>query len=67
MTDNADNSSGNPFVAIAGIIGGFSVGVVAIIAIFSSENIIVAAWVVGALAAMGAVLGSMALKKEIGK
>jgi hypothetical protein len=67
MTDNTDNSGGNPFVAIAGSIGGLSVGVVALIAIFSSENLVVAAWVVGALAAMGAVLGSMALKKEIGK
>ncbi len=67
MANNADNTGGNPFVAIAGIIGGLSIGVVALIAIFSSENIIVAAWVVGALAAMGAVLGSMALKQEIGK
>ena len=61
MTDNKD---GNPFVGIAAIIGGISVAIVAIIAIFSGENLVVAAWIVGFLTIMGAVLGSMALKKD---
>ncbi len=61
MTENKD---GNPFVGIAAIIGCLSVAVVAIIAIFSEGNLMVAVWVVGFLTIMGAVLGSLALKRD---
>lgn len=44
-------------VGISAIIGGASVGIVALIAIFSPANIGVTAWVVPALCAMGGLLG----------
>ncbi|MDO8587193.1 MAG: hypothetical protein Q7T82_09150 [Armatimonadota bacterium] len=52
----------NPFVGMAATIGGISVAVVAIIAIFAKEQLAIAAWVVGALALMGVFLGAMAAK-----
>jgi 4-hydroxybenzoate polyprenyltransferase len=52
----------DPFVGIAGAIGGISVAIVAIIAVFAKEQLAVAAWVVGALAFMGVCLGAMAAK-----
>ncbi|MBT8043159.1 MAG: hypothetical protein KJN98_08320 [Pontiella sp.] len=61
MTDKKD---GNPIVGIAVIIGGISIGIVAIIAIFSSENLKVAVWIIGFLSIMGIALGSMALKHQ---
>jgi len=51
-------------VAIAGSIGGISIPIVALIAIFAKEQLAIAAWIVGALAVMGVILGAMALKKE---
>ncbi len=50
-----DNSK--TYIGISALIGGASVGIVALIAIFSPQNIAVAGWVVGALCLMGAVLG----------
>jgi len=55
---------GNPFVAIAGIVGGISVAIVAVIALFAKDQLMLAPWVVGVLALMGAILGAMARKKE---
>ncbi|HUW33847.1 MAG TPA: hypothetical protein VM223_19740 [Planctomycetota bacterium] len=51
-------------MAIAGSIGGISIPIVALIAIFAKEQLAIAAWIVGALAVMGVILGAMALKKE---
>ncbi len=58
------NDKNNPFVGIAGIVGGFSVGVVAVIAILASNQLMAAVWVVGILALMGISLGIMAYLRE---
>jgi hypothetical protein len=53
---------GNPVVGIAGVIGGISLCIVAVIAIFAKDQLSVAAWIVAALAAMGIGLGIFASK-----
>jgi len=55
---------GNPFVAIVGTVGGISVAIVAVIAFLAKDQLMVAPWIVGVLALMGAILGAMARKKE---
>lgn len=55
--------SDTPIVKIAGVVGGISVAIVAIICIFSPHNLWVAAPIVGILAAMGALLGFFARGK----
>jgi hypothetical protein len=52
----------NPVVGIASILGGISLCVVAVIAIFAREQLWVAIWIVAALAAMGIGLGFFASK-----
>jgi hypothetical protein len=52
----------NPVVGIAGVIGGISLCIVAVIAIFAKDQLSVAAWIVAALAAMGIGLGIFASK-----
>ncbi len=59
-----EKKGGNPFVGIAGAIGGVSVAVVALIGIFARERMDVAGWVVGALAVMGIGLGYFAAKRQ---
>ena len=59
-----DEHKCNPFVGIAATIGGICVAIVAILAIFAKEQIVVIPWIVGVLAIMGVFLGVMALKKE---
>ena len=57
----------NPFVGIAGVIGGISVAIVAIIAILAKEQLAVAPWIVAALAIMGMVLGYFAAQASKSK
>lgn len=52
----------NPFVGIAGVIGGISVAIVAVMAILAKDQFWAVPWVVGALALMGMVLGFFASK-----
>ena len=52
----------NPFVGIASVIGGISVGIVVVIAIFAKDQLSVAPWIVAALAIMGIGLGFCASK-----
>ena len=54
---------GSPFVGIAGTIGGVSLVVVTILAVLAKEQLMVAAWVVGALVVLGIFLGFAASKK----
>ena len=54
----------DPFVSIAGVIGGISVAIVAIIVVFTKDQLSVAAWIVAALAVMGIVLGFFASKSS---
>ena len=63
MSDEETKQS-NTYVGIAGTIGGISVAIVAVIAIFSAKNLYIAAWIVGALALMGIVLGAFASKAK---
>ena len=56
--------SDTPIVKIAGVVGGMSVAIVAIICIFAPRNLWVAPPIVGALAAMGVVLGFFAREKS---
>ena len=62
MTD--EKKSGNPIVTIATSIGGISVLIVVIIAVFASENMQTAGFIVAALALMGIVLGYFASKQQ---
>jgi crotonobetainyl-CoA:carnitine CoA-transferase CaiB-like acyl-CoA transferase len=55
---------GDPFVAIAGIIGGISLAIVVLIAVLARDQLMVATWVVAVLALMGVFLGAMAAKKK---
>jgi hypothetical protein len=50
----------NPFMGIAGAVGGVSLCIVTVIAIFAREQLWVAAWIVAALALMGVGLGFFA-------
>ena len=52
----------NPVVAIAGVIGGISIAIVAIIAVLAKDQLPVAPWVIAPLAGMGIVLGYFASK-----
>ena len=54
----------NPFVSIASSIGLIAIPIVAFIAIFAQDQLMVAVWIVGMLAGMGVILGAMALKKQ---
>lgn len=53
---------GNPFVGIAGVIGGISIVIVVVIAVLAKDQLSVAAWIVAALAIMGMGLGFFASK-----
>ena len=52
----------NPVVGIASVLGGISLCIVAVIAIFAREQLWTAIWIVAALAAMGIGLGFFASK-----
>ena len=54
------NQKGNPVVGIASVIGGISLCIVIIVAIFAKDQLAVAAWIVAALAIMGLGLGFFA-------
>lgn len=54
----------NPFVGIAGAVGGISIAIVAIFAIFAPEQLKYSPYVVGALALMGIFMGFFALRKK---
>ncbi len=53
---------GNPVVGIASVIGGISLCIVAVIAIFAKDQLSIAPWIVAALAIMGIDLGFFASK-----
>ena len=53
---------GNPVVGIVSVIGGISLCIVGVIAIFAKDQLSVAAWIVAALAVMGIALGFFASK-----
>lgn len=55
---------GNPFVGIAGVIGGISIGIIAVFMVFSPVNVSYSVPIVGFLALMGIFLGFSATKKK---
>ena len=65
MTDtmNESKSQAPAAIGITAIVGGISLGAIAVIAIFSPENLSVAPWIVGGLSMMGIALGYFSLKK----
>lgn len=54
---NEKKRNENACVGIAAMIGGVSISVVALFAIFAPGSMAVSAWIVGSLCAMGIVLG----------
>lgn len=54
----------NPAVAVVGIVGGISLAVVAIFAIFVRSQMAVAAWIVTALALMGVIVAPLAGRRK---
>jgi peptidoglycan/LPS O-acetylase OafA/YrhL len=54
---NENPQSNAVYFGIAAILGGASLGVIALIAIFSPDNLSVAPWIVGGLSMMGIALG----------
>ena len=52
-----DEQKKNPLVGIAAVIAGISLCIVAVVAIFAKAQLMVAVWVVAALAVMGIGLG----------
>ena len=63
-TMNEEKSHHGAIVGIAAIAGGASLGSVALIAIFSPDNIAITPWIVAGLSAMGVALGYFSLKKD---
>jgi uncharacterized membrane-anchored protein len=55
--DKMTEQKKNPLVGIAAVIGGISLCIVAVIAIFAKAQLKVAVWIVAALAIMGIGLG----------
>ncbi len=53
----------NPAVAIVAVVGGISLTIVIIFAIFAQSQLQIAAWMVGALALMGAIVAPLAGRK----
>ncbi len=50
----------NPLVQVAGVVGAMSVAIVALVVIFARQQLWVAAVIVGALVAMGVLMGVIA-------
>lgn len=53
-------------VGIAALIGGISVGIVALVTIFSPEQLAVAGWLVASLCLMGSALGYFTTRRRAG-
>lgn len=64
MNQNNNMNNNNGYAGIAAIAGLVSLGSVALIAIFSPENLIVAPWIVGAMAFMALGLGYLSNKRS---
>ena len=62
---NNMKANGN-YIGISAIIGGVSLGMIALIAIFSPDHMTSAPWIVGALSLMGFGLGYLSAKQQAG-
>ncbi len=58
------NKNANVLVQIAAIIGAFAIPIVAIFAIFAKNQMVVSAYIVGALCIMGLGLGSIYARSQ---
>jgi hypothetical protein len=54
----------SPAVAIVGIVGGISIAIVVIFAVFARDQMAIAAWMVGALALMGVIVAPLAGRRK---
>ena len=51
-------------VAIVGTVGGISIAIVVIFAVFARDQMAIAAWMVGALALMGVIVAPLAGRRK---
>lgn len=54
----------SPAVAVVGIVGGISLAIVAIFAIFARDQMAVAAWMVSVLVLMGVIVAPLAGRRK---
>ena len=54
----------NPAVAVVGIVGGISLAVVVIFAIFARSQMGIAGWIVSMLSVMGAIVAPLAGRRK---
>ena len=54
----------SPAVAVVGIVGGISVAIVVIFAIFARNQMAIAAWMVSALSLMGVIVAPLAGRRK---
>jgi CDP-diglyceride synthetase len=54
----------SPAVAVVGIVGGISIAVVVIFAIFVRDQMAIAAWIVSVLALMGVIVAPLAGRRK---
>ncbi|MBD3348999.1 MAG: hypothetical protein GF400_07365 [Candidatus Eisenbacteria bacterium] len=59
-----DDKQQNPAVAVVGIVGGVSMAIVVIFAVFVRSQMAVAAWIVSALALMGVIVAPLAGRRR---
>lgn len=65
-TMNEKSRSSSAIVGITAIIGGVSLVAVALVAIFSPQNLTVTPWIIGGLSTMGIALGYLSIDKKRG-
>ena len=54
----------SPAVAVVGIVGGISIAIVVIFAVFARNQMAIAAWMVSALALMGVIVAPLAGRRK---
>jgi hypothetical protein len=59
-----DNKQQSPAVAVVGIVGGISLAIVVIFAIFARNEMAVAGWIVSMLALMGVIVAPLAGRRH---
>ena len=59
-----DDRQQSPAVAVVGIVGGISVAIVVIFAIFARNQMAIAAWMVSALVLMGVIVAPLAGRRK---
>ncbi len=63
-TSMDDDARHSPAVAVVGIVGGISISVVVVFAIFVRDQMAIAAWIVSMLALMGVIVAPLAGRRK---